>query len=146
MANNANGLPTVMDSMPPPSNMHAISELSTQVDQVSSGSTLSGPGTMPTAPTGPSRGMSRDMSGLSTGERSSSSGDMDMSISSRRSSVSTWMNNVHNFPGLRNLQSLQDMGGSRLRLFSDNSARSMMSDLSENMSALDLTMDNGQGL
>merc|ERR1712086_159806 len=86
------------------------------------------------------------MSGLSTGERSSSSGDMDMSISSRRSSVSTWMNNVHNFPGLRNLQSLQDMGGSRLRLFSDNSARSMMSDLSENMSALDLTMDNGQGL
>eukprot|EP00554_Chaetoceros_debilis_P008845 CAMPEP_0194102466 /NCGR_PEP_ID=MMETSP0150-20130528/3068_1 /TAXON_ID=122233 /ORGANISM="Chaetoceros debilis, Strain MM31A-1" /LENGTH=826 /DNA_ID=CAMNT_0038789429 /DNA_START=215 /DNA_END=2695 /DNA_ORIENTATION=- len=146
MANNANGLPTVMDSMPPPSNMHAISELSTQVDQVSSGSTLSGPGTIPTAPTGPSRGMSRDMSGLSTGERSSSSGDMDMSISSRRSSVSTWMNNVHNFPGLRNLQSLQDMGGSRLRLFSDNSARSMMSDLSENMSALDLTMDNGQGL
>merc|ERR1740139_861519 len=107
--------------------MHAISELSTQVDQVSSGSTLSGPGTMPTAPTGPSRGMSRDMSGLSTGERSSSSGDMDISISSRRSSVSTWMNNVHNFPGLRNLQSLQDMGGSRLRLFSDNSARSMMS-------------------
>jgi hypothetical protein len=74
----------------------------------------------------PQRGVSRAISGLST------KSDVSMGETS-------WYNEVRNLNSLRNLNDSANMGDSRLRLFSENSTRSMMSDLSENMSALDLT-------
>lgn len=117
-------------SMPPPANIAPMNHSGHKMNHESQA---------------PERGIARDMSGISAGANTTSSGDGDMSMVSRRSSMSTWLNTVQNFPSLRNLTSLQDIGGSRLRLFSDNSARSLMSDLSENMSALDISLDAYQG-
>lgn len=65
--------------------------------------------------------------------------DASMISQSRRSSVSTWLGEVEKIQGLRNtdmgsFRNLNDFGGSRL---------SIMSDLSENISALDLANDHG---
>lgn len=73
----------------------------------------------------PQRGVSRAISGLST------KSDVSMEETS-------WYNEVRNLNSLRNLGDSANMD-SRLRLFSEHSTRSLMSDLSENMSALDLT-------
>lgn len=79
--------------------------------------------------------------------------DASMISQSRRSSVSTWLGEVEKFPGLHttdmgSFRNLDDAGGSRLRLFSgqsyaNESMRSIMSDLSENISALDLAHERG---
>lgn len=77
--------------------------------------------------------------------------DASMISQSRRSSVSTWLGEVEKFPGLRTIDMgsfRNDAGGSRLRLFSgqsyaNESMRSIMSDLSENISALDLAHEHG---
>ncbi len=103
-----NDLHPAHSSMPPPANMAPMNHSGHKMNHESQA---------------PERGIARDMSGISAGNNTTSSGDGDMSMMSRRSSVSTWLNNVQNFPSLRNLTSLQDIGGSRLRLFSDNSAR-----------------------
>ncbi|GFH53436.1 hypothetical protein CTEN210_09912 [Chaetoceros tenuissimus] len=80
----------------------------------------------PTRP--PPRGFSRAMSGLST--------KSDVSMGS-----TDWTKEIRNLSSLRNNpenESRRSMGD-RLRLFSENSTRSLMSDLSDNMSALDLS-------
>lgn len=79
--------------------------------------------------------------------------DSNMISQSRRSSSSTWLGEVEKIQGLRStdmgsFRNLNDFGGSRLRLFSgqsyaSESMRSIMSDLSENISALDLAHDYG---
>jgi hypothetical protein len=78
--------------------------------------------------------------------------DASVISQSRRSSVSTWLGE-EKIPGLRDndmgsFRNFNDAGGSRLRLFSgqsyaNESMRSIMSDISENMSALDLAHDYG---
>ncbi len=105
---NQNAEPPNHSSMPPPASMSPMNHSGHKMNHESQA---------------PERGIARDMSGISAGANTASSGDGDMSMMSRRSSISTWLNSVQNFPSLRNLTSLQDMGGSRLRLFQDNSAR-----------------------
>jgi hypothetical protein len=76
----------------------------------------------------PPSGFSRAMSGLSI-KSDASMGSTD------------WTKEIRNLSSLRNNPENEPRRsmGDRLRLFSENSTRSLMSDLSDNMSALDLS-------
>lgn len=88
----------------------------------------------------PQRGVSRAMSGMSVSS--------DVSMTSRQSTGS-WLENLQKLSSFRNTnERTVERTDSRLKLFTENinaSTRSMMSDLSETMSALDLATFDQSG-